>query len=37
MEEVIFDNGSEFKKDFGPLLKDFAVKPKMYDNQRSTK
>jgi hypothetical protein len=28
MEEVIFDNGSEFKKDFVPLLKDFAVKPK---------
>lgn len=25
--KVIFDNGSEFKKDFIPLLKDFAVKP----------
>ena len=27
-KEVIFDNGSEFKKDFLPLLKDFAIKPK---------
>jgi len=26
--KVIFDNGSEFKKDFVPLLKDFAIKPK---------
>ena len=26
--EVVFDNGSEFKKDFLPLLKDFAIKPK---------
>jgi len=25
--EVIFDNGSEFKKDFIPLLKDWAIKP----------
>ena len=25
---VIFDNGSEFKKDFIPLLKDWAIKPK---------
>ena len=25
--KVIFDNGSEFKKDFQPLLQDFAVKP----------
>ena len=25
--KVIFDNGSEFKKDFVPLLKDFNVKP----------
>ena len=27
-KEVIFDNGSEFKKDFVPLLKDWSVKPK---------
>ena len=27
-KEVVFDNGSEFKKDFLPLLKDFAIKPK---------
>ena len=27
-KEVIFDNGSEFKKDFEILLKDFAIKPK---------
>ena len=27
-KEVIFDNGSEFKKDFVPLLKDFRIKPK---------
>ena len=27
-KRVIFDNGSEFKKDFIPLLKDFAIKPK---------
>lgn len=26
--KVIFDNGSEFKKDFLPLLKDFAIKAK---------
>ena len=25
--KVIFDNGSEFKKDFLPLLKDFKIKP----------
>jgi hypothetical protein len=25
--KVIFDNGSEFKKDFVPLLQDFAIKP----------
>ena len=25
--KVIFDNGSEFKKDFLPLLKDFRIKP----------
>ena len=25
--KVIFDNGSEFKKDFLPLLKDFVIKP----------
>ena len=27
-KRVRFDNSSEFKKDFLPLLKDFAVKPK---------
>ena len=27
-KQVIFDNGSEFKKDFIPLLRDFAIKPK---------
>lgn len=27
--EVIFDNGSEFKKDFVPLLKDFQIKPRL--------
>jgi hypothetical protein len=27
-KEVVFDNGSEFKKDFLPLLKDFSIKPK---------
>ena len=27
-KQVQFDNGSEFKKDFIPLLKDFGVKPK---------
>jgi transposase InsO family protein len=27
-KEVIFDNGSEFKKDFLPLLQDFKIKPK---------
>jgi transposase InsO family protein len=27
-KEVVFDNGSEFKKDFVPLLEDFAIKPK---------
>ena len=26
--KVVFDNGSEFKKDFIPLLQDFAIKPK---------
>ena len=26
-KDVIFDNGSEFKKDFFPLLKDFEIKP----------
>ena len=26
--KVIFKNGSEFKKDFIPLLRDFAIKPK---------
>ena len=26
--KVVFDNGSEFKKDFIPLLEDFAIKPK---------
>ena len=26
---VRFDNGSKFKKDFIPLLKDFDVKPKL--------
>jgi hypothetical protein len=26
--EVVFDNGSEFKKDFVPLLKDWSIKPK---------
>ena len=25
--KVIFDNGNEFKKDFFPLLHDFAIKP----------
>ena len=25
--KVVFDNGSEFKKNFIPLLKDFAIKP----------
>jgi len=28
-KEVIFDNGSEFKKDFVPLLKDWSIKPKI--------
>ena len=27
-KKVIFDNGSEFKKDFVPLLKEFSIKPK---------
>jgi transposase InsO family protein len=27
-QKVLFDNGSEFKKDFIPLLKDFGVKPR---------
>ena len=27
--KVIFDNGSEFKKDFVPLLKEFSIKPKL--------
>ena len=26
--QVLYDNGSEFKKDFQPLLKDLAIKPK---------
>ena len=26
-KKVIFDNGSEFKKDFIPLLKDYAINP----------
>lgn len=26
-KEIIFDNGSQFKKDFQPLLKDFRIKP----------
>ena len=26
--KVVFDNGSEFKKDFVPLLKDWSIKPK---------
>jgi len=26
-KKVIFDNGSKFKKDFVPLLQDFAIKP----------
>ena len=26
-KKVIFDNGSEFKKDFVPLLKDWSIKP----------
>jgi Integrase core domain. len=26
-DKVIFDNGSEFKKNFVPLLKDFSIKP----------
>ena len=26
-KKVIFDNGNEFKKDFLPLLHDFAIKP----------
>ena len=25
--KVLFDNGSEFKRDFNPLLKDFGIKP----------
>ena len=25
-QKIIFDNGNEFKKDFSPLLKDFAIK-----------
>jgi len=25
--EVVYDNGSEFKKDFQPLIKDFDIKP----------
>ena len=27
-KKVVFDNGSEFKKDFVPLLKDLSIKPK---------
>jgi Integrase core domain. len=26
--EVVYDNGSEFKKDFQPLIEDFDIKPK---------
>ena len=26
-QKVIFDNGHEFKKDFSPLIHDFAIKP----------
>jgi Integrase core domain. len=26
--EVVYDNGSEFKKDFQPLIEDFNIKPK---------
>ena len=26
--KLVFDNGSEFKKDFVPLLKNWAIKPK---------
>ena len=26
-KKIIFDNGSEFKKDFIPLLKDWSIKP----------
>ena len=25
--KVVFDNGSEFKRDFTPFLKDFDIKP----------
>lgn len=28
-KQVVFDNGSEFKRNFVPLLKDFDVKPKV--------
>ena len=28
-QTVIFDNGSEFKKNFIPLLQDFSIKPKV--------
>ena len=27
-KKVVFDNESEFKKDFVPLLKEFSIKPK---------
>ena len=27
-KQVVFDNRSEFKKDFVPLLKDWSIKPK---------
>ena len=26
-KKVLYDNGSEFKKDFQPMLKDFAIAP----------
>jgi hypothetical protein len=36
--KVRFDNGSKFKKDFIPLLKNYAIKPKptMIQNPHST-
>ena len=27
LAQLVFDNGNEFKKDFLPLLNDFAIKP----------
>ena len=32
---VIFDNGSEFKRDFVPLLKDLSIKPKVTTIKKS--